>query len=321
MHRAFRVIAPQRIVLIEAEVWPNLVAEATHRKIPIVLANARLSPRSERRFRRFKVFVGPIFRRLNLVCMPTPEDAQRWKSLGAMASQIHAVGSIKYDSPEQSTLSLEPRRFLQRIGIDASRPILLGGSTHRGEERILGEVFSGLRSEFPNLFLVLAPRHVERMKEVETELRERNLRSIRRSVAESATPPLDCLLIDTTGELPDWYRVATVVFIGKSMTGHGGQNPVEAIIAGKPVIFGPYMENFANLGAQLVAADGAFCVSTTAEFIDQAHRLLTDPELRERIVEAARRVLAPHRGATARTAATIDKITSSGAAQIRERNR
>jgi 3-deoxy-D-manno-octulosonic-acid transferase len=152
-------------------------------------------------------------------------------------------------------------------------------------------------------------------------LRERNLRSIRRSVAESATPPLDCLLIDTTGELPDWYRVATVVFIGKSMTGHGGQNPVEAIIAGKPVIFGPYMENFANLSAQLVAADGAFCVSTTAEFIDQAQRLLTDPELRERIVEAARRVLAPHRGATARTAAIIDKITSSGAAQIRERNR
>src|SRR5258708_9080169 len=140
MRRAFRVIAPQRIVLIEAEVWPNLVAETKRRKIPIVLANARLSPRSERRFRRFEVLVRPIFRRLDLVCVPTPEDAERWKNLGAAASQIHAVGNIKYDVSNQPTLSDAARR-LRETGIDAIRPILFGGSTHRGEEQILIDVF------------------------------------------------------------------------------------------------------------------------------------------------------------------------------------
>src|SRR5947208_9119159 len=131
MRRAFRVIAPQRIILIEAEVWPNLMAEATRRKIPIILANARLSPRSERGFRRFKFFVGPILRRLDLVCVPTRDDARRWKNLGATPSQIHAVGNIKYDVSNQPILSGAARRFIE-TGIDPTRPILLGGRTHRG---------------------------------------------------------------------------------------------------------------------------------------------------------------------------------------------
>src|SRR5437868_2542468 len=183
MHRAFRVIAPQRIILVEAEVWPNLVAEATRRKIPIILANARLSARSERRFRRFKFFVGPIFRRLDLVCVPTPEDAERWKSLGA-TSQIHAVGNIKYDVFNQPVLSREARRLIE-TKIDATRPILFGGSTHRGEEQILADVFCALRSEFPNLLLALAPRHVERANEVASELQKRDLRSIRQTATGS----------------------------------------------------------------------------------------------------------------------------------------
>src|SRR5256714_182115 len=201
MSRAFRALAPQRIILIEAEVWPNLLAEAKRRKIPIVLANARLSPRSERRFRRFKVLVRPIFRRLDLVCAPTPEDAERWKNLGATASQIHAVGNIKYDVFNQPILSNAAQRF-RETGIDTARLILFGGSNHRGEEHILVDVFCALRPEFPDLFLILAPRPVERANEVEAELRKRHLRSIRQTAAGSRTQELDCLLIDTTGELP-----------------------------------------------------------------------------------------------------------------------
>src|SRR4029077_14374284 len=161
MRRAFRAIAPQRIILIEAEVWPNLVAAATRRKIPIVLANARLSPRSERRVRRFKVFVGPIFRRLNLICVPTTEDAERWKSLGATASLIHAVGNIKYDVSNQPILSDVAQRF-RETGIDAAPPIFFGGKTPLGGGSSLRDVFCALRPEFPDLFLILAPRHVER---------------------------------------------------------------------------------------------------------------------------------------------------------------
>ncbi len=312
MRRVFRVIAPQRIILIEAEVWPNLVAGATRRKIPIVLANARLSPRSERRFRRFKVFIGPIFRRLDLVCVPTPEDAERWKNLGATPSQIHAVGNIKYDVSNQPILSSETRRFIE-TGSDASRPILFGGSTHRGEEQILIDVFCALRLEFPNLFLVLAPRHVERANEIEAELRKRDLRSSRRSVTEDGAQSLDCLLIDTTGELPTWYNVATIVFIGKSLTAHGGQNPVEAISVRKPVIFGPYMENFASLAGQLIAERGALCVQNPQELIEHSRRLLRDPAEREKLANNALRVIQPHREAAARTAELIEKTLTAHA--------
>ena len=310
MRRAFRVIAPQRIILIEAEVWPNLVAEATRRKTPIILANARLSPRSERRFRRYKIFVGPIFRRLDLVCVPILEDAERWKNLGATPSQIHEVGNIKYDVFNQSILSGAARRFIE-TAIDATQPILLGGSTHRGEEKILADVFCALRSEFPNLFLVLAPRHVERVKEVESELRQRNLRAIRRSAAEKPAQLPDCLLIDTTGELPDWYNIATIVFIGKSLTAHGGQNPVEAISAQKPVIFGPHMENFAGLANQLIAEGGALCVQNSQELMEQSRRLLRNSAEREELATNALRVIQPHREAAVRTATLIEKISAS----------
>ena len=310
MRRAFRAIAPQRIILIEAEAWPNLVAEATRRKIPLVLANARLSPRSERRFRRFKVFVGPIFRRLDLVCVPTAEDAENWKNLGAKTSQIHAVGNIKYDVFNQPILSDAAQRF-RETGIDAARPILFGGSTHRGEEQILVDVFCGLRPEFPDLFLILAPRHVERANEVEAELRKRDLRSIRQTASGRRTQELDCLLIDTTGELPGWYNFATIVFIGKSLTAHGGQNPVEAISARKPVIFGPHMENFASLAEQLITGGGAISVQNSEELLENSRRLLSSPAEREKLANNALRVIQPHREAAARTAALIEKISSS----------
>src|SRR5438094_8045958 len=129
MRRAFRVIAPQRIILIEAEVWPNLVAEATRRKTPIILANARLSPRSERRFRRFKIFVGPIFRQVDLVCVPILEVAERWKNLGANSSQIREVGSVKYGVFKRSMLTREARRLME-AAINATQPFLLLGSSH-----------------------------------------------------------------------------------------------------------------------------------------------------------------------------------------------
>jgi len=310
MRRAFRVIAPQRIILIEAEVWPNLVAEATRRKTPIILANARLSPRSERRFRRFKIFVGPIFRQLDLVCVPILEDAERWKNLGATPSQIHVVGNIKYDVFNQSILSSAARRFIE-TAIDVTQPILLGGSTHRGEEKILADVFCALRSEFPNLFLVLAPRHVERVKEVESELRQRNLRAIRRTAAEKPAQLPDCLLIDTTGELPHWYAAATLVFVGKSLHARGGQNPAEAILAGKPVLFGPHMENFGPLASSLVANGGAIQVNSATELRRSMAHLLANPEEREKMVANARQVLETHRGATGRTATLVVDLSKT----------
>jgi 3-deoxy-D-manno-octulosonic-acid transferase len=309
MRRAFRVIAPKRIILIEAEVWPNLVARATRQAIPVVLANARLSHRSERRFRRFKFFVAPIFRRLDLICVPTNDDVERWKHLGATPSRIHAVGNIKYDISKPTDLPPEAQRFIE-TAIGATRLVLFGGSTHRGEEKVLADVFCAVRAEFPELLLVLAPRHVERTKEIKAELSRRNLRAIQSSAAETCVELPDCLLIDTTGDLPLWYNIATIVFIGKSLTAHGGQNPVEAIGPRKPVIFGPHMENFASLAKQLIENDGAVCVDNSQQLIEQVRRLLRDPAEREKLVTNALGVVVPHREAAGRTAALIERTSA-----------
>ncbi len=308
MQRAFAVIRPERIVLVEAEVWPNLTAIAHARRIPLALVNARLSPRSEGRFQRFNFFVRPYFRKLDLICVQEPEDVVRWRSLGARPECIHPVGSIKYDPANASAHSEIPRAVLQTLGVHSKRPILLAGSTHPGEEEILARVFLELEGEFRDLFLLIAPRHVERVPEIAQQLRALGLDSIRRSRAASESVAANCLLLDTTGELRDWYSVATVVFMGKSLTARGGQNPVEVIVADRPVVFGPHMENFANLSRSLVAVGGALQPADEAGLTKALQELLRDGAKRERLVQQARTVLDPHRGATERTAHLLARL-------------
>lgn len=315
VQRAFTAIHPKRIVLVEAEVWPNLAAVARARRIPLALVNARLSPKSERRFRRFQPLVAPTFRCLDLVCVQERSDIERWTSLGVAPEVINEVGSIKYDPADTSSDSLRPRRILGSYRINKARPILFGGSTHRGEEEILANVFQRLRTEFPSLALVIAPRHVERTREILASLKQLGLRVGLRSGAENAavTEP-DCLLLDTTGELRNWYAVATVVFIGKSLTAIGGQNPVEPILAGKPVVFGPHMENFASLVASLLECGGAVQAPDPDALVLRVADLLRDAERRDRMVGNALGVLARHRGATQRTAALLLSCRSRAAA-------
>jgi len=304
MRRAFSVIRPAKIILIEAEIWPNLAAEAHAQKIPLALANARLSPQSEKHFRRFRLFVAPTFRLLDLVCVQEAADADRWAALGVDRCRVQCPGSIKFDSTNVRIDRTGPERILGERGIDKERLILFGGSTHPGEEEILARIFIDLRRKFPSLFLIIAPRHVERAHEVQRALEQLNLRVALQSqgIVHQA---IDCLILDSTGELQNSYAVATVVFVGKSLVVHGGQNPVEAIAAGKPVVFGPHMENFAALARSLVAAGGAIQVSSADELKAAVIDLLRDPNLRDRLIENARRVLEKHRGATSRTAALV----------------
>ena len=169
MRRGFEAIQPKKILLVEAEVWPNMVAEAAARKIPIALVNARLSPRSEKRFRRFRRFVSPTFRQLDLVCVQNIGDVEKWKALGVAEARIRHVGSIKFD-PEDARIDPKlPRSVLAEFGLE-NRTVIFGGSTHAGEEKVLGEVFRALRRDFVDLLLVLGPRHVERTATVRGEL-------------------------------------------------------------------------------------------------------------------------------------------------------
>ncbi len=313
MRRAFDVIRPQRIVLVEAEVWPNLAAEAHQRSLPLALVNARLSSRSERRFRKFRFAVAPTFRLLDLVCVQEQEDVARWQAIGVERQCIEVVGSIKFDPSLAPPDPEIPREVLARCGIDPARPIFFAGSTHSGEERIIAEIFLSLRTEFPDLFLIIAPRHFERTPEIQRMLESLDLQVALRTddaITPSRVTMPDCFILNAMGELRHWYSVGTVVFVGKTLTAHGGQNPVEPVAAGRPVIFGPNMENFATLARSLVQGEGAVQVANEAELPESAARLLRDEPARRRLVENARNVLRRHDGATLRTADLVTRLRS-----------
>src|SRR5207237_10545787 len=235
------------------------------------------------------------------------EVIEIWKSIGVEEGKISHVCSIKYD-PENVEIDPElPAAVLAGFGVE-KRAVIFGGSTHNGEEKVLAEVFRALRREFVDLLLVLAPRHTERTAEIRRDLEGIGFRVALRSQSPVPDPSLDCLLIDSTGELRDWYGVATLAFIGKSLVARGGQSPAEAILAGNPVVFGPHMENFAVLAKTLVAQSGAVQVTSATELRRAIASLLANPDGREKMVERARKVLDTHRGAAARTAQLIVEL-------------
>src|SRR5438128_4017119 len=313
MRRAFSFIRPVRIVLVEAEIWPNLAAEAHARRIPLGLVNARLSARSERRYRQFRFFIAPTFRLLDLVCVPEKEDAKRWAALGVSQDRIHLTGSIQYypGGLDQVAEIQETAHPVSLNHLEPESPVLFGGSTHRGEEEVLAGIFLRLRQQFPALRLFIAPRHVERLAEIRADLGVFPLRVALASESQGRGADADCILLDTTGELQRWYGIAIVGLVGKSLTAHGGQNPVEPIFAGKPVVFGPHMENFAMLAKRLVSNNGAIQVSDTDSLEGAVAELLRDGDARKRLVQNARAVLSEHQGATARAAALIHELNPS----------
>ncbi len=304
-------IQPTQLVLVEAEVWPNLTAAAERLGIPVSLVNARLSPRSERRYRKFRRLVGPIFGMLKQILVQEEDDIARWESFGVERDRIHLTGSIKYD-PEGASVPAakidELRAVLTQTGIEPTQPILLAASTHAGEEIEFARVFQRLREKIRDLALLIVPRHVERRAEIATALKTIGLspalRSISGSRVDSNAP---VFVIDTTGELAAWQHLATLVVVGKSFLAEGGQNPAEAALAQKPVLFGPHMENFTPLVELLLKKGGAQQVADFDELTSACLALLQDKTKAARMAQAGHQALKAHEGATQRSAARLLK--------------
>ncbi len=321
--RLLDLAAPRQLVLVEAEVWPNWVRAAKKRGLSVSLVNARLSERSERRFAKLAFLTRPLFSQLDRVLVQEPEDVTRWVRLGVNPRHIHVTGSVKYDPEGHTPPDAQIHRLaalLPALGLhlgtegegstqEAARPrVLLAASTHAGEEVALARVWIELRQACgsrPIAFWIV-PRHVERTREIASDLRALGLRPVlRSSLADStASTPFDPdapFIIDTTGELSAWQHLCDYVVMGKSFLAEGGQNPAEAALARKPVIFGPNMQNFEPLVRLLVASGGAIQVPSLERLAKTLEPLVSDPTLAMRLGQAGYAALARHSGATRRS--------------------
>ncbi len=308
---AVRTIRPKQLVLVEAEAWPNILAEVRALGSSVVMVNTRLSARSEKRYRAVRWLAAPVFNQIDRLCLQEDRDIARWTSIGVDRSRLVVTGSIKFDNSAagpRAARDFQPA--LRSLGVPSGAPVLLGGSTFDGEEAVLAQVFLTLRERWPDLLLILVPRHVERSGEIEAALAPTGLRIARRKSPGTSDRP-DILLVDTTGELRDWYACADVVFMGKSLTARGGQNPAEPVTAGVPVIFGPNMQNFTTLASQFLSVGGAIEVRTAEEITGAVDTLLRDPALRSSMAAKAAECLAGHSGATARTCEILEAYKSS----------
>lgn len=308
--RALGTIKPKAVVLVEAEVWPNFLWRARNQRVPVFLVNARLSARSYRRYKWFGFLFRPLFRSFAGVGAQNEADAARLRKLGCRPEVVHVVGSLKYDAARlEERRSLDVPAMLKQLGVTKDYPVLVAGSTHAGEEVLLAEQCRRLRQRFPNLFLILVPRHFERGREVGRQLAERGVRFVYRSEITERTqyPPreMDCLLVNSTGELRYFYEHADVIFVGKSLTAEGGQNPIEPGALGKAMVFGPHMQNFAEIAQNLVARRGSLQVQNATELEETLGRLLADPALREELGRNALQVVRENLGAVERTVAMI----------------
>ena len=308
--RALATIHPQAIVLVEAEIWPNFIWRAREMRIPLFLVNARFSHRSFRGYKLLHFLFRPLFAAFAGAGCQNEADAARLRELGFRPETIHVVGNLKFDAAKlDERRPLEVPQLLRQIGVPPTARLLIGGSTHAGEEAILAEVFQRLKPRFPDLFLVLVPRHFERGKEVGRVLEGRGIKFVYRkditSQAQMAEGTTDCLLVNTTGELKYFYEYATIIFVGKSLTAEGGQNPLEPGILGKPMIFGPNMQNFQAMTDALLAQGGAVQVRDARELEAALADLLADEARAAQVGRNAQEVIRQNQGSIDRTAAMI----------------
>jgi len=299
LRRVFEYIQPRALVLVEVELWPNLIRMARAKFIPIMLVNARMSDRSFAGYQRLGFLVRRLLPEFDLIAAQSEEDVRRFTLLGATPSRTVNLGSAKYDVALATSAAdgSKAREIMQAAGITSNHLVLLGGSTWPGEEDAMVDLYRGLKTRYRNLVLVLAPRHVERTAKIVESIKPRVSKLLLRSSlggAKAYSMPVsapDVLLLDSTGELKYFYACADVIFIGKSLTQHGGQNIIEPALYGKPIVVGPNMENFVAIMADFTSKKAIIQIKDLQGLRRAVDDLLCAPEKRQHIGNAARSVV------------------------------
>jgi 3-deoxy-D-manno-octulosonic-acid transferase len=296
---------PDLALVAESEIWPNVILGLHDRGIPLILVNGRMSERSLRGWERSPRTAEALLARIAICLAQTRDDAARFARLGA--PRVSVAGNLKYDS----AVPPADRQQLAYLGeMIGARPVWIAASTHPGEEAAAVSAHAQLKSRFPDLLTLIAPRHPGRGPEAAAHATEAGLRSARRAAGGRPHPGVDVYVADTVGELGLFYRLSPVAFLGGSLVARGGQNPIEPLRLDAAVLHGPHIQNFAEVYRALDAAGGALAVSDGRELAASLGDLLADPARARAVAEAGQRALAPFEGAVTRTLAVLDPFVA-----------
>jgi 3-deoxy-D-manno-octulosonic-acid transferase len=313
VNRTLRLVKPRLFIMMETEIWPNLLRACRRAGVRTVVVNGRISSRSYPRYRLARPFFRRVLTDVDRFCMQSDESARRIIDMGADPAKVVVTGSLKFDSLElpgaATPADRGPNRVLRYFRISADRPVVIAASTHKGEEEPVFEAFQRIRARLPGTLLIIAPRKPERFDEVEQIARRGGWNVARRNdLPVDAEPRHDVVVLDRIGELAQLYQVATAVFVGGSLVDQGGHNILEPAVFGKAIVFGPYMQNFAEIARAFVENDAAVQIRSGRELEHALLGLLTDPVRRARLGAAARALVEANRGARGKTMTAIARV-------------
>lgn len=314
--RTLDLVRPRLFVMMETEIWPNLLHQCRKRGVKTVMANGRISSRSYPRYRLVRPFFRRVLADVDRFCMQSEESARRVQDLGADPARVTVTGSLKFDSletPAPPAAGRPRERVLRFFRLAPARTVVIAGSTMKGEETAVLRAFGRIKATSPTALLILAPRAPERFGEVEKIARDAGFTAMRRSALPiDAEPRADVVVLDTIGELAQIYQLATVVFVGGSLVDHGGHNILEPALYGKPVVFGPHMQNFREIAETFVAHGAAVQVQSDRELDNALMSLVSDTVRRASLGAAARALVETNRGAKSKTLDTIALLLPPG---------
>lgn len=298
--RTVCLVKPRMLAIFEVEIWPNLIRIPFWKGVKMVLINGRMSDHSSRGYAKWRCFFRPIFNSFSQICMQTEEDAARVARVIGQSERLHFCGTMKFDQIPDC-LTTDKAAVLDECFGTEKRVVFIGGSTHAGEEELLAEAYKQLRKEFPELKLVLVPRHQERAGEVTAQLDKMGLTWKLANPTDSLPNKegmADVFIVNTTGELMNYFDISDICYVGKSLAGQtGGHNIIEPAIFGKAVVYGHHMENFRQVAEIFRNEKSAIELASEAEMVPTLRKLLKDPEERMNLGRNARATVERHRGA------------------------
>jgi len=310
IQKTLNFINPAFFILVETEIWPNLILELSNRKIPVFVVNGRISDKSFKGYRLIRFFFANSLKKINAFLMQTSQDAERIIALGAPLQRVKVTGNVKYDQPQTTGEKLEGLDK-KSLGLEEKEDLLICGSTHPGEEEILLSSYKKLLEDFSSLRLLIAPRHIDRVTNIEELCTKFGFKSLKVSKLKTQRSRNPILLLDTIGDLSRLYSVGTVVFMGGSFIKKGGHNIIEPAVYAKPILFGPYMHNFRDMAEQFLNEKAAIRVSDEEELVDTVSMLLKDRTRAREMGERAASLVERNKGAVDRIVSEVKRYITA----------